>query len=213
MWRFSSSSCPTCILFEVPSNISIKRIAPSTWISLIMTLWGIATVGQGLIRNNAGLQAMRFLLGLFEAGFSPGCVYLISMYYKRYELQWRLSIFYTGSFIAGASSGLLAYAIAKMDGVGGYGDWRWIFIIEGLATTIVGIACKWFVPDWPETVTWLHREEKELLTARLAADVAEARMDRLDKRAVKRIFSDWKICLGMLMYLGVVDTDVCKPVS
>ena len=66
---------------------------------------------------------MRFLLGLFEAGFSPGCVYLISMYYKRYEVSWRLSVFYTGSFIAGAFSGLLAYGIAGMDGVGGFGGW------------------------------------------------------------------------------------------
>ncbi|KAF7193225.1 putative transporter [Pseudocercospora fuligena] len=171
------------ILFEVPSNILIKRMAPSTWIALIMTLWGIATIGQGLIRNNAGLQAMRFLLGLFEAGFFPGCVYLISMYYKRYELQWRLSIFFTGSILAGAFSGLLAYAIAKMDGVAGYSGWRWIFILEGIFTTVVGLCAKWFIPDWPETAKFLTHEEKELLVARLATDVADAKMNRLDKKA------------------------------
>ena len=60
------------ILFEIPSNILLKRIAPSTWLSAIMFLWGIATIGQGLITTNGGLQAMRFLLGLFEAGFFPG---------------------------------------------------------------------------------------------------------------------------------------------
>jgi len=94
-----------------------------------MFLWGIATIGQGLVQNQAGLIAMRLLLGLFEAGFFPGCVYLISMYYKRYELQWRLNLFFCGSILAGAFSGLLAYAIANLDGLGGYGGWRWIFIM------------------------------------------------------------------------------------
>ncbi|KAF2169761.1 hypothetical protein M409DRAFT_64778 [Zasmidium cellare ATCC 36951] len=194
------------ILFEVPSNILIKRMAPSTWIAIIMTLWGITTIGQGLVRTNGGLQAMRFLLGLFEAGFFPGCVYLISMYYKRYELQWRLSIFFTGSILAGAFSGLLAYAIAKMDGIAGYSGWRWILIIEGIFTTVVGVAAKWFVPDWPETAKFLNAEEKELLIARLTADVADAKMNRLDRRAVGRILGDWKIYVGTAMYFGIVNT-------
>jgi MFS family permease len=60
------------ILFEVPSNMIIKRVAPSTWLSSIMVLWGIATIGQGLVKTFGGLVAMRFLVGLFEAGFFPG---------------------------------------------------------------------------------------------------------------------------------------------
>ena len=67
------------ILFEVPSNLIIKRLAPSTWLSAIMVLWGIATIGQGLIHTFGGLVAMRLLVGLFEAGLFPGCIYLISM--------------------------------------------------------------------------------------------------------------------------------------
>jgi MFS family permease len=114
---------------QVPSNIILKKVAPSTWLAAIMFLWGISTIGQGLIQNQAGLIAMRLLLGLFEAGFFPGCVYLISMYYKRYELQWRLNLFFCGAILAGAFSGLLAYAIANLDGLGGYGGWRWIFIM------------------------------------------------------------------------------------
>lgn len=60
------------ILFEVPSNIVLKRLAPSTWLSLLMTLWGIATIGQGLVNTFGGLVAMRVLVGLFEAGLFPG---------------------------------------------------------------------------------------------------------------------------------------------
>ncbi|KAF2096543.1 MFS general substrate transporter [Rhizodiscina lignyota] len=194
------------ILFEVPSNIIIKRVAPSTWLSAIMVLWGIATIGQGLVTTFGGLVACRFLVGLFEAGFFPGCVYLISMYYKRYELQWRLSLFFSASILAGAFGGLLAYAIAHMSGVANYGGWRWIFIIEGLATVVIAVAAKFVIVDWPETAKFLTEDERELLLARLAADQGEAKMNRLDKMAAKRAFKDWKIYCAVFMYMGVVTT-------
>ncbi|TKX21087.1 MFS transporter-like protein 123 [Elsinoe australis] len=193
------------ILLEVPCNILIKRMKPSTFLSAIMVLWGIATIGQGLVTNTAGLAGCRFLLGLFEAGFFPGCTYLIAMYYKRFELQRRFTFFFSASIISGSFSGLLAYAIANMDGVGGYGGWRWIFILEGLFTVIVGVASKWFVADWPEQATFLSDEEKRMLRVRLKQDGGMTRMDRLDKAARKRVFSDWKIYCGVIMYLGVVN--------
>ncbi|KAK5148153.1 hypothetical protein LTR04_000703, partial [Oleoguttula sp. CCFEE 6159] len=167
------------ILFEVPSNIIIKKVAPSTWLSLIMTLWGIATVGQGLVKNFGSLVACRFLVGLFEAGLFPGCVYIISMYYQRMELQRRLSLFFCASILAGAFGGLLA-----------------IFIIEGVVTIAIGIASKWFVPDWPETAKFLNEEERALLVARLSRDNGEATMNRLDGPAAKRVAKDWKIYVG-----------------
>ncbi|KAI0484569.1 major facilitator superfamily domain-containing protein [Xylariaceae sp. FL0804] len=197
---------PPYIVFEVPCNIILKHVAPSTWLSAIMVLWGIATVGQGLVTNLAGLIACRFLLGLFEAGLFPGCIYLISMYYKRYELQWRLSLFFCFSILAGAFSGLLAFAIANLDGVGGYGAWRWIFIIEGLLTVVVAVASKWWIADWPETATFLNDDERRLLVARLAQDTGEARMDRFTRSARRRTFADWKIYVGTLAYFGVVNT-------
>jgi MFS family permease len=210
------------ILFEVPSNLIIKRVKPSTWLSTIMILWGIATMGQGLVNTFGGLVAMRLLVGLFEAGLFPGCIYLISMYYKRYELQWRLTLFFSASILAGAFGGLLAFAIANMDGAGGYGAWRWIFIIgeqgaiactavltsitEGLVTVVVGAISKFLIVDWPEKATFLNDEERKLLVTRLASDAGGAVMDRLDKRASRRIFRDWKIYVGIVMYFGVVQS-------
>ncbi|KAF7896343.1 hypothetical protein EAF00_006357 [Botryotinia globosa] len=94
---------PSYIFFEFPSNLIIRRLPPSLWLTIIMTLWGIITVCQGLVRSHSALVGLWFLLGLFEAGFSPGAVYLISMYYKRYELQWRFSLFFAASILSGAS--------------------------------------------------------------------------------------------------------------
>ncbi|KAF4332009.1 tartrate transporter [Fusarium beomiforme] len=193
------------ILFEVPSNIMIKKLSPSLWLSAITVLWGISTVGMGLVHNIQGLIACRALLGFFEAGITPGCIYLISMYYKRFEVQWRMSLFFSAAILAGAFSGLLAFAIARMHDVGGLEAWRWIFILEGILTVVVGVIAKWWIPDWPETAKFLSDDERSRLIARLADDSGDAKMNHLNKAAWKRILTDWKIYLGTLAYFGIVN--------
>ena len=91
---------------------------------------------------------------------------------------------------------LLAYALSNMSGIGGYNGWRWIFIIEGLATIIFAMISKFLIVDWPENATFLTHEERHLLLRRLDEDVSEVRMDRFDKKAARRAFGDWKIYLG-----------------
>nr|RBQ97623.1 hypothetical protein FVER53263_00125 [Fusarium verticillioides] len=194
------------ILLEVPCNILLKNMRPSLFLSAIMTGWGIVTICQGLTQSFAGLIACRVIIGGLEAGFFPACVYLLSMYYCRHELQWRFNLFFSASIVAGAFSGLLAYAIAHMDGIAGYGGWRWIFIIEGAATVVIAIWSYWMVPDWPETAKFLNDDERALLVDRLAADKKDTHMNTWDKRTAKRIFSDVKIYLGILMYMGIVTT-------
>jgi MFS family permease len=194
------------ILLEVPCNILLKKLRPSVWLSSIMLGWGVITICQGVTQSFAGLVVCRVLLGVFEAGFFPGCIYLISMYYKRHELQLRVNAFFSASILAGAFSGLLAYAIANMAGTDGYGAWRWIFIIEGLCTVAVAACAFFIIPDWPETAKFLKPEERSALIARLAHDTAEAKMNTWDKKTTRRIFGDPKVYLGLLMYLGIVNT-------
>ena len=88
-----------------------------------------------------------------------------------------------------------------------------IFIIEGLFTAIFALLGKFFIVDWPETAKFLTEDEKKLLIARLSADVADAKMNRLDKPAYKRIFTDWKMYLGVLMYFGIVNNGYSVSVS
>lgn len=83
-----------------------------------------------------------------------------------------------------------------MDGISGYSGWRWIFIIEGLATVVIATASKFIIVDWPETAKFLNDEERSLLLRRLSVDQGEARMDRLDRRSAVRVFTDLKIYLG-----------------
>jgi MFS family permease len=194
------------ILLEVPCNILLKKLRPSVWLSSIMFGWAVITICQGVTQSFAGLVVCRVLLGVFEAGFFPGAIYLISMYYKRHELQLRVNAFFSASILAGAFSGLLAYAIASMGGIEGYGAWRWIFIIEGCCTAVIAAVSYFVIPDWPETAGFLKPEERTTLLARLAQDTAEAKMNTWDKNTTKRIFGDLKIYLGLFMYLGIVNT-------
>lgn len=83
---------------------------------------------QGIVQGYNGLIITRTLLGVFEAGFFPAATYLLTTWYARFEVQTRLAIFFSAASLAGAFSGLLAFAIEKMDGVGNYSGWRWIFV-------------------------------------------------------------------------------------
>jgi MFS family permease len=112
-------------LFEVPSNIVLKLLTPRIWLTTITVAWGIVMTLMGIVQNYPGLLAARFMLGVAEAGFFPAATYLLTTFYCRFDLQKRLAIFYTAASAAGAFSGLLAFALQEMDGIGNLEGWRW----------------------------------------------------------------------------------------
>ncbi|KAK5166579.1 uncharacterized protein LTR77_008122 [Saxophila tyrrhenica] len=149
------------ILLEVPSNLLLKRFKrPSTYLGILVTCWGIVMTCTGFVKNFGGLLACRLILAVFESGFFPGAVYLITRWYAQRQLQLRVALFYCASALSGAFSGLLAFCIAKMDGTGGISGWAWIFILEGIATVFIGAATFLVLPDTPElSWKWLNAEE------------------------------------------------------
>ncbi|EUC46479.1 hypothetical protein COCMIDRAFT_35841 [Bipolaris oryzae ATCC 44560] len=153
------------ILLEVPSNMLLKKFKrPSYYLGILIVSWGIIMTMMGVVKNFAGLLITRILLGVFEAGFFPGAVYLCSYWYMPKHLATRISYFYCASALSGAFSGLLAAAIAKMDGIGGYEGWRWIFLLEGIATVSLGISCFFFLIDSPAlSGRWLKPDEIRFL--------------------------------------------------
>lgn len=121
------------------------------------------------------------------------------MYYKRTEFQFRLTILFTAATIAGATSGLLAYGIARMDGIAGYGGWRWIFILEGIATVVIGGIGLFFVRDWPATAKFLSEDERKLLDYRITHQTDDFSMNHWNKKTARRVFTDIKIYLGYVL--------------
>jgi len=189
--------------FEVPSNIFLKRLRPSVWLSFLMFGWGIMMTIQGLVHNYGGLLGMRWLLGTFEAGLFPGVNYYLSCWYKRSEFGLRSAIFFSAATVSGAFGGLLAAAIANMDGVGGKPAWAWIFIIEGLVTVVAGGVSYWIIQDFPDNARFLTEAERTVVVRRLQSDDQfSAAGEKLKLRNIWKSLGDWQTWLGMLLYMG-----------
>ncbi|SNX84436.1 related to allantoate permease [Melanopsichium pennsylvanicum] len=190
-------------LFEVPSNILLKRLRPSIWFPIITMLVGVCMLSQGLVHDYKGLLLARFFLGVVEAGLFPGCNVLMSGWYKRNEFGLRASIFFSAATISGAFGGLLSFALNKMDGVGGYSGWRWIFIIIGLITFVSGVLSYWLVVDFPDTANFLSDQERKTIIARLQADQQfSAAGEGFRWSNVWKAMLDWKTYVGMGAYIG-----------
>ncbi|KAJ5582998.1 hypothetical protein N7535_001618, partial [Penicillium sp. DV-2018c] len=188
------------VLLEVPSNIILKRFSrPSTYLGILIVSWGIIMTLTGCVRNFGGLVAVRILLGVFEAGFFPGAVYLCSFWYMPRDLATRISLFYCASALAGAFSGLLAAGIARMDGIGGYEGWRWIFLLEGLLTVVLGVMGFFCLIDSPSlSGKWLDQDEIRYLE--LQHFIKEGgKFKEEQKKAswkdVKAVISNWRMYL------------------
>ncbi|PUU75817.1 major facilitator superfamily domain-containing protein [Tuber borchii] len=193
------------ILFEIPSNILMKKFRPHLWLSLCMFMFGLVTCLQGFVQSYGGLLATRFFLGIFEAGIFPGCFYLIAMWYKREEAQKRCTFFFSSTTLAGAFGGLLASAIGKMDGMQGFKGWRWIFILEGVLTCTLSFFFYFHITDFPEEASFLTEDEVEFVKARLLADVGHSGREKdLEIKDILDVFKDYKIFMGGLMYIGLV---------
>lgn len=130
------------VVFGVPSNMLLSRLRPSRYIPAIVFLWGGVVACLAAIQTPAQLLAIRFVLGIAEAGYSPAVLFMISMWYRRREQSKRFMFFWTAGILAGAFAGILAGAIASgMDGRYGIAGWRWLFLLEGVLTMGLALIC------------------------------------------------------------------------
>jgi MFS family permease len=160
---------------------------------------------MGLVHNYQGMLVARWFLGLTEAGLFPGVSYLLSCWYRRGELGIRLAIFFSAAAVAGSFGGLLAYGISKMAGVGGKPGWAWIFILEGLATVLVGIASFWMVPDFPLEAKFLTEQERQRVIERLSKDQqSSAEHEDFKMAYFWESVKDWKTWTSAVVYMGCV---------
>ncbi|KAK3360338.1 major facilitator superfamily domain-containing protein [Lasiosphaeria hispida] len=158
------------VIFEIPCNIILKRTTPRFWLPTLTILWGIVATLMGVVQNLAGFFVARFFLGVAESGLFPGVVYYFSMWYKRRERQFRISLFFSAAALAGSFGGILAYGIGFMKGTVWEHGWHWIFILEGLATIVVAVAAYWFIYNYPDTAEFLTDKERKFIRDRLASD-------------------------------------------
>ena len=190
-------------LFEPLTNILLKRLRPSIFIPIIMVLWGICMVCMGLTHNFQGMMTARWFLGMAEAGLFPGINYYLSCWYRRSEFGIRAAIFFSAAAVSGSFGGLLAAAIGQMTGIGGKKGWAWIFILEGLATVLVGFASFWMVFDFPDEATFLSDADRQRVLHRLKADQqSSAEHETFKMEYFWGSVKDWKTWLYALIYMG-----------
>ncbi|KAJ7572896.1 major facilitator superfamily domain-containing protein [Mycena floridula] len=167
--------CPA----QIPSNMILNYVTrPSFYIGGCVVFWGLASALTGITKNFGHIIACRLFVGLPEAAFYPGAVYLLSRWYTKKELGFRAAILFGGLLISNAFGVLIAAGIlSDMDGVRGIRAWRWLFYIEGSITICVGFMSMYLLPDYPHNTSWITSSERRLAQARLADDAGEADKD------------------------------------
>lgn len=190
----------TYILSELPSNLVIKKFTPSRWLGGLSVAWGIVATLTGVVQSYGGLIACRLILGGLEGGLFPGLTIYLTLFYTRREIALRVGYLFVSAAISGSVGGLLAYGIGYMDGVAGQRGWRWIMIIEGIPTFLLGITIFWWLANDPETAHYLTLEEKQLMIVRKERQTGYSRSaDEFLKKDVIKGLKDWKIwvfCFG-----------------
>jgi MFS family permease len=125
---------PGYFLSEVPSNMMLVKFGPRVWMTFLTFGFGLCVMCMGFAPNYHVLAFLRFMLGLFEGGIYPACVFLLSSWFPRYRLHRRLSALYSVGAISSAFGGVLAYGISKMSGTRNMLGWRWVFIVRPVPT-------------------------------------------------------------------------------
>ncbi len=157
-------------LFEIPSNIILERVGARLWISRIMVTWGLISVSLMFVRTPAAFYLLRFLLGVAEAGFFPGIIYYLSLWYPAGHRARAIAAFMTAIPVTGLIGGPLSGALLKLDGLHGLTGWQWLFLLEGLPAVILGTSVLFYLKDRPETTHWLTPAERDWLVETLAAE-------------------------------------------
>lgn len=159
-------------LFEVPSNMLLHKIGARVWIARIMVTWGITSACMMFVQTEFWFYTLRFLIGVMEAGFVPGVLYFFTQWYPSNRRARVNSYFKSSICLCGIVGGPIAGLIlGHFDGVLGMPGWRWLFLLEGIPSVLLGIVVFWFVCDRIEDAKWLNDAEKKVVLARMAREV------------------------------------------
>jgi ACS family tartrate transporter-like MFS transporter len=162
-------------LFEVPSNLILARVGARRWIARIMVTWGLISVAMMFVEGKWSFYALRFTLGVAEAGFLPGILYYLSQWFPKAERARAVSWFMLGIPLSSVFGGPIAGMLLGLDGWHGMQGWQWLFLLEGLPAVIFGVVTWLWLPDSPRDVRWLSAREQEHVSRRVAEEAAATR--------------------------------------
>ncbi|KAG9253007.1 major facilitator superfamily domain-containing protein [Emericellopsis atlantica] len=186
----------TYVAAEVPCSLVLKKFHPSRMIPLLIFCWSCVLIGTGFMHNVGQLYASRLLLGLFESGMFPCLALYLSTFYSPGEQALRISYLFVSAALSGSFGGLFAYALLKMDGIGGLEGWRWLFIIEGCASVLIAAFTYFMLPDDFEHARFLNEDEKAMMRVRAEINARYNGKPDFDWAEVKRAVKDPKLYIS-----------------
>jgi D-galactonate transporter len=190
------------VLFEVPSNLLLARFGARRTFTRIMLLWGAASVGMMFVATPGHFYLLRFLLGVFEAGFFPGIVLYLTYWFPAKRRAGVMSVFFAGVAVAGVFGGLVSgWIMRDMAGVMGLHGWQWMFAIEGAPAVLLGLIALRLLADTPRDARWLTSAERERLAA--LCPETNARTDAHDRRGLLDALRNPRLYLFAFIYFSL----------
>lgn len=192
---------------EVPSNILLHRFGARIWIARIMITWGIIAAMMGFIQNGTQFIVLRFLLGIAEAGFFPGVIFYLTLWFPaRYRARVFAS-FYLGLPIAQIIGAPISVGLMQWGNTIGYEGWRLMYILEGIPSIILGIVCLKYLTNTPKEAQWLSTEQRTWLMSTLEREEREKEKtedSNLTKgEMIKQVFKNPLVWIMAMVYFGI----------
>ncbi|MGI3785831.1 MAG: MFS transporter [Janthinobacterium lividum] len=168
----------TYILVEVPSNLALERFGARRWIARIMITWGVVAGCMALVQGDRSFVGVRMLLGAAEAGFTPGIIFYLSLWFPSRHRARATARFYVGSALATCLGAPISGLVVRMDGVAGLEGWKWLFVLEAVPAVVLAfVVLRWFT-DSPKDADWLPERNKTWLIEALATERAALESQR-----------------------------------
>lgn len=186
------------LLFDIPSNLLMQKFGARRWIGRIMITWGIVTIMMCLVVGPNSLLGLRFILGCAEAGFLPGILLYLGYWFPNEHRARANAVLLVAMPISQTVAALIASLIFRLDGINGIAGWKWFFLVEGLATVIVGCSALMYLTDRPEKANWLTPEERNWLTQHLQREAAHHQ--KVGEVSIWRVFLNRKLLALAAVY-------------
>lgn len=190
------------IVVQVPSNLAMLRVGVRVWIARVVVAWGLVSAASAFVTGPHSFYAMRFLLGVAEAGFFPGTLLYLSLWFPARQRAAAIAAFMAAAPLSTAVGSPISGALMELPNFLGLANWQWLFILEGLPAVMLGFLALKVLTDRPEQATWLDADERAWLIETLARERAASQPQKPGARAAWAALRDPRVLALAAIYSG-----------